>query len=204
MDGSAYPFIYILQLAGIDDLNEAKSFIRVKKTVRVSDGDKWLEIAPKSDGFFMDIAIDYKHPVIENTSQRFAMDFSSQAFIRHVSRARTFCLRRDIESMRTQGLALGGSLENAVVVDEFDLMNPEGLRYRDEFVKHKWLDAFGDLYLHGHPLLGCVHGYKVGHALNNQLMQSLLSNTSAWEWFTFTPSASKKILTLYTPLFTSC
>ncbi len=184
MDGSAYPFIYVLQQAGIKELHVAKRFIQVKKNVRVTDGDKWLEIGPYHDGFFMDITLQYDHPVIGATPLNFAMNFTAQDFINKVSRARTYCLKRDIENMRAQQLALGGSLENALVVDDFSVINQEGLRYPDEFVKHKWLDVFGDLYLCNHPLLGCVTGYKVGHALNNQLITGLLSDHSAWEWFT--------------------
>lgn len=198
MDGSAYPFLYILQLAGIEELTEAKRFIKVKKNLRVMDDDKWLEIAPKHDGFYLDIELEYTHPVIKETPLRFAMDFSTQNFITEISRARTYCLKQDIEYMYSQNLARGGSLENAVVVDDFRIINTEGLRYPDEFVKHKWLDVFGDLYLCNHALLGHVKGYKVGHALNNKLITTLLSDSDAWEWCTVEPAHASDVARAFT------
>ena len=198
MDGSAYPFLYLLQLAGIEEFCEAKRFIKVKKSVRVTEDDKWLEIAPKRDGFYMDIELEYTHPVLQDTPLRFAMDFSTQDFITHISRARTYCLKKDIEYMYSQNLARGGSLENAIVVDDFRVINPEGLRYPDEFVKHKWLDVLGDLYLCNHALLAHVKGYKVGHALNNKLLKNLLSDSDAWEWYTVEPAQERDVARAFT------
>ena len=184
MDGSAGPFVFLLQSAGIEEQNAAKRFIRILKTVEVRERDKWVRLEPYN-GFKIDLAIEFNHPVFERSRQTVVMDFSSTSFIKEVSRARTFGFMQDVESMRSQGLALGGSLDNAIVMDEYRILNNDGLRYDDEFVKHKALDAIGDLYLLGHPLIGAFSGFKSGHALNNQLLRALLEDRQAWEYCSF-------------------
>lgn len=184
MDGSAHPFIYLLQQAGIQEQSQAKRFIRVKQPIRVEDGEKWAELLPH-DGFKIDFAINFDHPAIADTQQTVSMDFSSQDFIRNISRARTFGFMRDIEYLRANNLALGGGFDNAVVLDEFRVLNGDGLRYDDEFVKHKVLDAIGDLYMCSHSILGHLRAYKSGHALNNMLLVALMENADAWEYVTF-------------------
>ena len=184
MDGSAGPFVFLLQSAGIEEQNAAKRFIRILKPVEVRDGDKWERLEPYN-GFKIDLAIEFNHPVFERTRQTVRIDFSSTSFIKEVSRARTFGFMQDVESMRSQGLALGGSLDNAIVMDEYRILNNDGLRYDDEFVKHKALDAIGDLFLLGHPLIGAFSGFKSGHALNNQLLRALLADATAWEFCSF-------------------
>jgi len=184
MDGSAGPFVFLLQSAGIEEQNAPKKFIRILKTVEIADGDKWVRLAPYH-GFKIDLAIDFAHPVFERGRQSVTIDFSSTSFIKEVSRARTFGFMQDVETMRAHGLALGGSLENAIVMDEYRILNNDGLRYDDEFVKHKALDAIGDLYLLGHPLIGAFSGYKSGHALNNQLLRHVLQDAQAWEYVSF-------------------
>lgn len=184
MDGSASPFIYLLLDAGIAEQDAPKKFLRVKQTVRVENGDKWAEIKPYS-GFKLDFTIDFNHPAIDGSSQRYQMDFSSESFIRQISRARTFGFMRDIEMLQSKGLCLGGSLDCAIVVDDYRVLNEDGLRFDDEFVRHKMLDTIGDLYMCGHNMLAEVVCYKSGHALNNQLLQALLANQEAWEFVTF-------------------
>jgi UDP-3-O-[3-hydroxymyristoyl] N-acetylglucosamine deacetylase len=184
MDGSAGPFVFLLQSAGIEEQNAAKRFIRILKTVEVRERDKWVRLEPYN-GFKIDLAIEFNHPVFDRTRQTVGIDFSSTSFIKEVSRARTFGFMQDVESMRSQGLALGGSLDNAIVMDEYRILNSDGLRYDDEFVKHKALDAIGDLYLLGHPLIGAFSGFKSGHALNNQLLRTLLEDSEAWEYCSF-------------------
>ncbi|GAA5104689.1 UDP-3-O-acyl-N-acetylglucosamine deacetylase [Orbus sasakiae] len=184
MDGSASPFIYLLLDAGIAEQDAPKKFLRVKQTVRVENGDKWAEIRPYS-GFKLDFTIDFNHPAIDGSSQRYQMDFSSESFIRQISRARTFGFMRDIEMLQSKGLCLGGSLDCAIVVDDYRVLNEDGLRFDDEFVRHKMLDTIGDLYMCGHNMLAEVVCYKSGHALNNQLLQALLANQEAWEFVTF-------------------
>ena len=184
MDGSSHPFVYLLQSAGIEEQSAAKKFIRIKQPVRVEDGDKWAELLPH-DGFRIDFAIDFDHPAIADTGQTVSMDFSANAFIKDISRARTFGFMKDIEYLRKNNLALGGSFDNAVVLDDFRVLNNDGLRYDDEFVKHKILDAIGDLYLLGHSLIGEFHGHKSGHELNNKLLRELLVQEDAWEEVTF-------------------
>jgi UDP-3-O-[3-hydroxymyristoyl] N-acetylglucosamine deacetylase len=184
MDGSAAPFVFLLQSAGIEAQASAKKFLRVKKTVEVKDGDKWAKLAPY-DGFSLDFSIVFNHPAVDQTASRARIDFADQSYSREVSRARTFGFMQDVEAMREQGLALGGSLENAIVMDEYRVLNSDGLRYGDEFVKHKMLDAIGDLYLVGHPLLAAFSAHKSGHALNNRLLRALLADESAWEIVTF-------------------
>lgn len=184
MDGSAGPFVFLLQSAGIEEQEVPKKFIRILQAVEVSEGDKWVRLEPYN-GFRIDLAIDFAHPVFQREQQKVSMDFSSTSFIKEVSRARTFGFMQDVETMRSQGLALGGSLENAIVMDEYRILNNDGLRYDDEFVKHKALDAIGDLYLLGHPLIGAFSGYKSGHALNNLLLRRVLQDAQAWEYATF-------------------
>lgn len=184
MDGSALPFVYLIQSVGIETLNVAKRFIRIKKPIRVEEGDKWAELTPHQ-GFKVNFAIEFDHPVIANTSQTMTMDLSSCSFIKEISRARTFGFMRDIEFLRSHDLALGGSLENAIVLDEYRMLNKDELRYDDEFVKHKILDAIGDLYMCGHSILGQLNAFKSGHGLNNLLLREVFKQTDAWEWVTF-------------------
>lgn len=187
MDGSAGPFVFLLQSAGIEEQNAPKRFIRITRTVEVRDGDKWARFEPY-DGFKVSFEIDFAHPVFDGRRQTACIDFSTTSFIKEVSRARTFGFLSDIERLRERKLALGGSLDNAIVVDEFRVVNEDGLRYEDEFVKHKVLDAIGDLYLLGRSLIGAFHGYKSGHGLNNQLLRALMAEESAWELVTFEDS----------------
>ncbi|MAD52602.1 MULTISPECIES: UDP-3-O-acyl-N-acetylglucosamine deacetylase [unclassified Idiomarina] len=198
MDGSSHPFVYLLQSAGIEEQSSAKKFIRIKQPIRVEDDGKWAELLPH-DGFRIDFAIDFDHPAISDTGQTVSMDFSSSAFIKEVSRARTFGFMKDIEYLRANNLALGGSFDNAVVLDEFRVLNTDGLRYDDEFVKHKMLDAIGDLYMGGHSILGHLRAYKSGHALNNQLLQALLEQQSAWEFVTFEDKAAEAPIKYWSP-----
>ena len=184
LDGSAGPFVFLLQSAGIEEQNAAKRFIRILKTVEVRHGDKWVRLEPYN-GFKIDLGIEFNHPVFERSRQTVSFDFSSTSYIREVSRARTFGFMQDVEAMRAQGLAMGGSLDNAIVMDEYRILNSDGLRYDDEFVKHKALDAIGDLYLLGHPIIGAFSGFKSGHALNNQLLRALLEDSLAWEYCSF-------------------
>ena len=184
MDGSAGPFVFLLQSAGIEEQNKAKRFVRIKKTVRVEVDDKWARFEP-FEGFKVGFTIDFKHPQFNKASSSAEIDFSTTSFVKEVSRARTFGFMKDIEYMRERNLALGGSMDNAIVLDDYRVLNDDGLRYEDEFVKHKILDAIGDLYLLGHSLIGAFYGYKSGHALNNQLLRALLADQSAWEEVTF-------------------
>ncbi|MGD8811991.1 MAG: UDP-3-O-acyl-N-acetylglucosamine deacetylase [Thioalkalispiraceae bacterium] len=184
MDGSAGPFVFLIQSAGIEEQNAAKKFIRIKKPVKVEDGDKWVQFKP-FDGFKVGFTIDFEHPAFKNEHQKAEVDFSTTSFVKEISRARTFGFMSQIETLRANNLALGGSLDNAVVMDDYRVLNEDGLRYMDEFVKHKILDSIGDLYLLGHSLIGAFSGYKSGHALNNQLLRSLLAQKDAWEEVTF-------------------
>lgn len=184
MDGSAGPFVFLLQSAGIEEQTSAKRFARILKTVEVHDGDKWARFEP-FNGFKVNFEIEFDHPVFRRHAQRASMDFSTSSYLREVSRARTFGFMRDLEMMRAHNLALGGTLDNAIVLDEFRMLNEDGLRYEDEFVKHKILDAIGDLYLLGHSLLGEFTGYKSGHGLNNRLLRTLIADRTAWEEVTF-------------------
>jgi len=180
MDGSAGPFVFLLQSAGIVEQSAAKRFIRIKRNVVVEEGDKWVRFEPY-EGFKVSFIIDFEHPAIQGRSQCAEIDFSSTSFVREVSRARTFGFMNQIEQLRANNLALGGSLNNAIVMDEYRILNEDGLRYEDEFVKHKILDAIGDLYLLGSSLIGAFSGHKAGHALNNKILRELLADTSAWE-----------------------
>jgi UDP-3-O-[3-hydroxymyristoyl] N-acetylglucosamine deacetylase len=198
MDGSAAPFVFLLQSAGIEEQNAPKKFIRIRKTVRVEEGDKWAELSPY-EGFRLDFSIIFNHPAVDQTGRQVSVDFADNSYIREVARARTFGFMQDIEYMRDHGLALGGSLENAIVMDEYRVLNSDGLRYNDEFVKHKVLDAIGDLYVAGHPILGAFSAFKSGHGLNNKLLRAVLDDASAWEWATFSDPAAtpERILHLY-------
>ena len=180
MDGSASPFVFLIQSAGIEEQKAAKRFIRIKKPIEVTHGDKVARFEP-FEGFKVNFDIDFDHPVFEDGGNTVEIDFSSTSFVKEISRARTFGFLRDIEALRESGLALGGSMQNAIVVDDFRVLNDDGLRYEDEFVKHKVLDAIGDLYLLGYSLIGAFSGYKSGHALNNQLLHALVADQSAWE-----------------------
>ncbi len=184
MDGSAGPFVFLIQSAGIEVQNAPKRFIRILKSVRIEDGDKWACFEP-FNGFKVSFGIEFDHPVFKECSNLASVDFSTTSFVKEVSRARTFGFTRDLERLRENNLALGGSLDNAVVVDDYRILNEDGLRYEDEFVKHKVLDAIGDLYLLGHSLIGAFSGYKSGHGLNNKLLRALLSDKEAWEMVTY-------------------
>lgn len=184
MDGSAAPFVFLLQAAGITQQNSAKKFIRVCKTVRVEDGEKFAELKP-FNGFKVNYSIDFDHPVFRRHTQKATVDFSTTAFLKEISRARTFGFVRDIEMLRTRQLTLGGSMDNAVVLDDFRVLNEDGLRFEDEFVKHKMLDAIGDVYLLGHSLVAEMSASKSGHALNNKLLRALRADASAYEIVTF-------------------
>jgi len=184
MDGSAGPFMFLLQSAGIEEQNAAKRFIRITRKIRVEDGDKWAELAP-FDGFKVNFQISFNHPVFNKVRQDASIDFSTASFLKEVSRARTFCFLRDVEALRERNLTLGGSMDNAIVLDDFRILNEDGLRYANEFVVHKILDAIGDIYLLGHSLIGEFSAHKSGHGLNNKLLQAVLDDQSAWEEVTF-------------------
>ncbi len=184
MDGSAGPFVFLIQSAGIEEQNAPKKFVRIKHPVIVEEDDKWVKFEP-FDGFKVSFSIDFDHPVFQTHTRTAELDFSTTSFVKEVSRARTFGLLKDVEQLRENNLALGGSLDNAIVVDDYRILNEDGLRYEDEFVKHKILDAVGDLYLLGHSLIGAFSGYKSGHALNNRLLRALIADEDAWEIVTF-------------------
>ncbi|HLU05432.1 MAG TPA: UDP-3-O-acyl-N-acetylglucosamine deacetylase [Woeseiaceae bacterium] len=184
MDGSAAPFVFLLQSAGIEEQNAPKRFIRILKKVRVEEGDKWAQLTP-FNGFKVNFRIAFNHPVFNKLSQDASIDFSSTSFLKEVSRARTFCFLRDVETLRARNLTLGGSMDNAIVLDDYRILNEDGLRYANEFVIHKILDAIGDLYLLGHSLIGEFTANKSGHDLNNKLLRALLKDSKAWEEVTF-------------------
>lgn len=184
MDGSAGPFVFLIQSAGIEEQNAPKRFVRIKRPVVVEEDDKWVRFEP-FDGFKVSFSIEFDHPVFQTHTRTAELDFSTTSFVKEVSRARTFGLLKDVERLRENNLALGGSLDNAIVVDDYRILNEDGLRYEDEFVKHKILDAVGDLYLLGHSLIGAFSGHKSGHSLNNRLLRALLADTEAWEIVTF-------------------
>ncbi|MBP6749752.1 MAG: UDP-3-O-acyl-N-acetylglucosamine deacetylase [Xanthomonadaceae bacterium] len=187
MDGSSGPFVFLLQSAGIAEQSAPKRFIRILETVEVRDGDKVARFEPYH-GFRIGFTVEFDHPAIPASRSRAEVEFSTENYIREVSRARTFGFKRDLEFMRERNLGLGGSMDNAIVLDEFRVLNDDGLRYADEFVRHKILDAVGDLYLAGHPILGAYEGFKSGHALNNKLVRALLAQRNAWEEVTFEQS----------------
>ena len=184
MDGSAAPFVFLLQAAGIVEQDAPKRYLRILSPVEVRDGDKWARFDP-FNGFKLDFTIDFPHPVFGSENRHVVIDFAEHSYVKEVARARTFGFMQDVEALREAGLALGGSLQNAVVLDEFKVLNAEGLRYDNEFVKHKVLDAIGDLYLLGHPMIGQYTAYKSGHGLNNQLARALLAKPEAFELATF-------------------
>ena len=184
MDGSAAPFAFLLQAAGIEEQAASKRFIRIRKKIEVSEGDKWARLEPW-DGLKFSFSIAFDHPVIERSGQSVTVDFAETSYLKEIARARTFGFMQDVESLRDSGLALGGGLENAVVLDEYRVLNAEGLRFADEFIRHKVLDAIGDLYLLGKPLLGAFSAHKSGHAINNRLLRALLAQPDAWEVVSF-------------------
>lgn len=192
MDGSAGPFVFLLQSAGIEEQNAAKKFIRIKDKVLITEEGKSAEFTPY-EGFKVGFTIDFDHPVFHDSSQRAQIDFSSTSYIKEVSRARTFGFLKEYEMLQANNLAKGGSLDNAIVVDDYRILNEDGLRYDDEFVKHKILDAIGDLYLLGYSLIGCYEGLKSGHALNNKLLRTLLATPEAFEIVTFSDEAQAPI-----------
>ncbi len=192
MDGSAGPFVFLIQSAGIQEQDAAKKFIRITREVTVEEDGKIATFVP-FDGFKVGFSIDFDHPVFKSKNQEASIDFSSTSFVKEVSRARTFGFMRDIERLRAMNLALGGSVDNAIVVDEYKVLNEDGLRYEDEFVKHKILDAIGDLYLLGNSLVGEFKGYKSGHDLNNKLLRKLIKETDAWEVQTFEDASTAPI-----------
>ncbi len=192
MDGSAGPFVFLLQSAGIEEQSAPKRFTRILKTLRVTEGDKWAQFQPY-DGFRVNFEIEFDHPIFKKRAQTATMDFSTTSFLKEISRARTFGFMRDLEYMRSKNLALGGTMENAIVLDDYRILNEDGLRYEDEFVKHKILDAIGDLYLLGHSLIGEFSGYKSGHALNNKLLRTMMDDESSWEEVTFEDATSAPI-----------
>ncbi len=188
LDGSAASFVFLMQSAGIEQQNAAKKFLRVRKPVEIREGEgrqlKWARLEPQH-GYRLSFEIDFAHPAVDATGQRFVFDFGSGQYKRDIARARTFGFTKDVEMMRSRGLSLGGSMDNAIVVDDYRVLNAEGLRYDDEFVKHKILDAMGDLYVAGHPILGAYSAFRSGHALNNRLLRQLLADQEAWELVTF-------------------
>ncbi len=184
MDGSAGPFVFLLQSAGIEEQNAAKRFFRIKRKVRVEEGDKWAQFTP-FDGFKVNFSIAFNHPVLNKLSQSASIDFSSTSFLKEVSRARTFCFLRDVEALRERNLTLGGSMDNAIVLDDYRILNEDGLRYANEFVIHKILDAIGDIYLLGHSLIGEFSAHKSGHDLNNKLLRAVLADVTCFDEVTF-------------------
>lgn len=184
MDGSAAPFVLLVQQAGIEEQLAPKRFLRVTRRVEVNEGDKWARLEPY-DGYKLAFSIDFRHPVIERSTQSVAIDFAETSYLKEIARARTFGFMQEVEDLRESGLALGGGLDNAVVLDEYRVLNAEGLRFADEFIRHKLLDAIGDLYLLGRPLIGAFSAHKSGHALNNRLLRALLAETAAFEIVVF-------------------
>jgi len=192
MDGSAGPFVFLLQSAGIEEQQAPKRFIRIQRKVRVEDGDKWAELNP-FNGFKVRFEVFFNHPVFNKIRQDATIDFSSTSFLKEVSRARTFCFLRDVEALRERNLTLGGSMDNAIVLDDYRILNEDGLRYANEFVIHKILDAIGDVYLLGRCVIGEFRAYKSGHDLNNKLLRTLLEEESAWDEVTFEDSGKSPI-----------
>jgi len=184
MDGSAAAFVLLIQQAGLEEQPVPKRFLRVKRKVEVSDGDKWARLEPY-EGLRLQFSIVFNHPVIDRTRQSVSVDFAETSYLKEIARARTFGFMQDVEQLRENGLALGGGLDNALVLDEFRLLNADGLRFADEFIRHKVLDAIGDLYLLGRPLLGAFSAHKSGHALNNKLLRALVADAAAWEMASF-------------------
>ena len=199
MDGSAGPFVFLIQSAGIQEQNAPKRFIRIKKEVTVTEGDKVASFKP-FNGFKVSFSIEFDHPVFKGRTLDASVDFSSTSFVKEVSRARTFGFMHEIEYLRSKGLAKGGSVNNAIVIDKYRILNEDGLRYEDEFVKHKVLDAIGDLYLLGHGLIGEYKAFKSGHALNNKSIRELMKQTDAWEMVTFEDEADLAPISYIKPL----
>jgi UDP-3-O-[3-hydroxymyristoyl] N-acetylglucosamine deacetylase len=201
MDGSASPFVLLVQQAGIVEQGAAKRFLKVTRRVEVRDADKWARLDPY-DGYKLSFSIEFKHPVIERSTQSVEVDFSQTSYLKEIARARTFGFMHEVESLRENGLALGGGLDNAVVLDEYRVLNSEGLRFADEFIRHKLLDAIGDLYLLGKPLLGAFAAHKSGHALNNRLLRALLTERDALDTVSFeraeeAPAGVARLVTQY-------
>jgi len=192
MDGSSGPFVFLIRSAGMEEQNALKKFIRIRKPIRVEEDDKWAAFEP-FNGFKVGYTMHFDHPVFSEQNGFSELDFSSTSFVKEVSRARTFGFMRDIEMLRANRLALGGSLDNAILVDDYRILNEDGLRYQDEFIKHKILDAIGDLYLLGHSLIGSFKGHKSGHSLNNKLLRALIAQEDAWEEVTFDQSSDSPI-----------
>ena len=184
MDGSSLPFIYLLQDAGIIDQKAQKRFLKILKPVEIKETGKWVRFTPY-DGFKITLTIEFDHPVFNRSAPTFEIDFAGKSYIDEIARARTFGFMQEVELMRAHNLGLGGNLSNAIVIDDTDVLNPEGLRYPDEFVRHKILDAIGDLYIVGHPIIGAFEGYKSGHAINNALLRAILADESCYEWVEF-------------------
>ena len=184
MDGSSLPFIYLLQDAGIVDQKAQKRFLRILKEVKVEEPAKWVKFTPY-EGFKVTLTIEFDHPVFNRSNPTFEIDFAGKNYVDEIARARTFGFMQEVEMMRAHNLGLGGNLSNAIVIDDTDVLNPEGLRYPDEFVRHKILDAIGDLYILGHPIIGAFEGYKSGHAINNALLRAVLADPEAYEWVEF-------------------
>jgi UDP-3-O-[3-hydroxymyristoyl] N-acetylglucosamine deacetylase len=201
MDGSAGPFVLLLQQAGLEQQAAPKKFLKVKKTIEVREGDKWARLEPY-DGFRLSFSIEFRHPVIERSTQSVTLDFAETSYLKEIARARTFGFMQDLEDLRDNSLALGGGLDNAVVLDEYRVLNADGLRFADEFIRHKLLDANGDLYLLGKPLLGAFTAHKSGHALNNKLLRALLADSSALQTVSFerpeeAPAGVARLVTQY-------
>ena len=192
MDGSAGPFVFLLQSAGIEEQSAPKKLIKIKKKIRVEDDDKWAELSP-FNGFKVNFEVYFNHPVFKKLNPKATIDFSSTSFLKEVSRARTFCFLRNVEALRERNLTLGGSMDNAIVLDDYRILNENGLRYANEFVIHKILDVIGDAYLLGHNLVGELSAYKSGHDLNNKLLRAMLDDKSAWEIVTFDDSSNVPI-----------
>ena len=185
MDGSSAPFVYLLETAGIAEQAVHKRFIRLKKPLELVEGDKWVRLTPH-EGFSVAMEIQFNHPVFQRIPQKICIDFAQHSYLDEVSRARTFGFMHEVEYMRANGLGLGGNLDNAIVIDDDSVLNKDGLRFGDEFVRHKILDAIGDLYIVGHPLIAAFSGFKSGHAMNNALLRQLLATPDAWEFVSFT------------------
>jgi len=201
MDGSAGPFVLLIQQAGLKQQAAPKRFLRVLRSVQVTEGDKWARLDPY-DGYKLSFSIDFRHPVIERSTQSVSIDFAETSYVKEIARARTFGFMHDVEDLRDSGLALGGGLDNAVVLDEYRVLNAEGLRFADEFIRHKLLDANGDLYLLGKPLLAAFSAHKSGHALNNRLLRALLAEAAALETVSFerpelAPAGVARLVTQY-------
>jgi UDP-3-O-[3-hydroxymyristoyl] N-acetylglucosamine deacetylase len=201
MDGSASPFVLLIQQAGIVEQAAPKRFLRVTRRVEVKDGDKWARLEP-FEGYKLSFSIDFRHPVIERSTQSVEVNFAETSYLKEIARARTFGFMHEVEDLRDSGLALGGGLDNAVVLDEYRVLNAEGLRFADEFIRHKLLDAIGDLYLLGRPLLGAFSAHKSGHALNNRLLRAVLAQAGALETVSFerpedTPAGVARLVTQY-------